>query len=300
MSEENENSVEEEKNNSNEKENENEQENENNKEKENESDDEKENEKENFTTYEDDLITLLNKLSETIDTFNTLSKKQADNAILETNIKITNCKSILDKMEEYINELKTEDESEKAELNKKLLNYKTEYYEILNKFKEIQDNYINQKTESALMDENLIDDEDNNNKNDIRMTTGTTGTHNLAVGAGNPHMVDGVLNEEKNNNKNNININNKKEKDNKNNENIKINNLKNNFRNNNPPNNEISLVSVFNTNNLGYNLSPNKEKEETFQEINRDYDKKKKLMVIVCVAICIFIFLLIFLIALLS
>ena len=43
-----------------------------------------------------------------------------------------------------------------------------------------------------------------------------------------------------------------------------------------------------------------KEKEETFQEINRDYDKKKKLMVIVCVAICIFIFLLIFLIALLS
>ena len=171
MSEENENSVEEEKNNSNEKENE--QENENNKEKENESDDEKENEKENFTTYEDDLITLLNKLSETIDTFNTLSKKQADNAILETNIKITNCKSILDKMEEYINELKTEDESEKAELNKKLLNYKTEYYEILNKFKEIQDNYINQKTESALMDENLIDDEDNNNKNDIRMTTGT-------------------------------------------------------------------------------------------------------------------------------
>ena len=300
MSEENENSVEEEKNNSNEKENENEQENENNKEKENESDDEKENEKENFTTYEDDLITLLNKLSETIDTFNTLSKKQADNAILETNIKITNCKSILDKMEEYINELKTEEESEKAELNKKLLNYKTEYYEILNKFKEIQDNYINQKTESALMDENLIDDEDNNNKNDIRMTTGTTGTHNLAVGAGNPHMVDGELNEEKNNNKNNININNKKEKDNKNNENIKINNLKNNFRNNNPPNNEISLVSVFNTNNLGYNLSPNKEKEETFQEINRDYDKKKKLMVIVCVAICIFIFLLIFLIALLS
>ena len=300
MSEENENSVEEEKNNSNEKENENEQENENNKEKENESDDEKENEKENFTTYEDDLITLLNKLSETIDTFNTLSKKQADNAILETNIKITNCKSILDKMEEYINELKTEEESEKAELNKKLLNYKTEYYEILNKFKEIQDNYINQKTESALMDENLIDDEDNNNKNDIRMTTGTTGTHNLVVGAGNPHMVDGELNEEKNNNKNNININNKKEKDNKNNENIKINNLKNNFRNNYPPNNEISLVSVFNTNNLGYNLSPNKEKEETFQEINRDYDKKKKLMVIVCVAICIFIFLLIFLIALLS
>ena len=287
MSEENENSAEEEKNKENPEENE----------KENESGDEKE--KENFTSYEDDIITLLNKLSETIETFNTLSKKQADNAILETNIKISSCKNILDKMEEYINNLKTEDESEKAELNKKLLNYKTEYYELLNKFKEIQDNYINQKTESALMDENLID-EDDNNKNDIRMTAGSTGNNNAALGAGNPHMIDGELDEEKNNKKNNININNKKENENKNKESIIINNIKAKERNNNNINNEISLVSVFNTNNLGYNLSPNKEKEETFQEINRDYDKKKKLMVIVCVAICIFIFLLIFFIALLS
>ena len=270
-------------------------------EKEHESGDEKE--KENFTSYEDDIITLLNKLSETIETFNTLSKKQADNAILETNIKISSCKNILDKMEEYINSLKTEDESEKAELNKKLLNYKTEYYELLNKFKEIQDNYINQKTESALMDENLID-EDDNNKNDIRMTAGSTGNNNAALGAGNPHMIDGELDEEKNNKKNNININNKKENENKNKnkESIIINNIKAKERNNNNINNEISLVSVFNTNNLGYNLSPNKEKEETFHEINRDrdYDKKKKLMILVCVAICIFIFLLIFFIALLS
>ena len=297
MSEENENSAEEEKNKENPEENEKEDENE----KEHESGDEKE--KENFTSYEDDIITLLNKLSETIETFNTLSKKQADNAILETNIKISSCKNILDKMEEYINNLKTEDESEKAELNKKLLNYKTEYYELLNKFKEIQDNYINQKTESALMDENLID-EDDNNKNDIRMTAGSTGNNNAALGAGNPHMIDGELDEEKNNKKNNININNKKENENKNKnkESIIINNIKAKERNNNNINNEISLVSVFNTNNLGYNLSPNKEKEETFHEINRDrvYDKKKKLMILVCVAICIFIFLLIFFIALLS
>ena len=293
MSEENENSAEKEKNKENPEENEKEDENE----KEHESGDEKE--KENFTSYEDDIITLLNKLSETIETFNTLSKKQADNAILETNIKISSCKNILDKMEEYINNLKTEDESEKAELNKKLLNYKTEYYELLNKFKEIQDNYINQKTESALMDENLID-EDDNNKNDIRMTAGSTGNNNAALGAGNPHMIDGELDEEKNNKKNNININNKKENENK--ESIIINNIKAKERNNNNINNEISLVSVFNTNNLGYNLSPNKEKEETFHEINRDrdYDKKKKLMILVCVAICIFIFLLIFFIALLS
>ena len=297
MSEENENSVEEEKNNENSNENEDQNENE----KKDESDEEKE--KDNFTTYEDDIITLLNKLSETIDTFNTLSKKQADNAILETNIKITSCKNILDKMEDYINKLKTEDESEKTELNKKLLNYKTEYYELLNKFKEIQDNYINRKTESALMDENLIDEEDNKNKNDVRMTTGSSGNNNQALGAGNPHMIDGELNEENNNKKNiNNNINNKKEKENKIKETITINNIKNKERNKNNNNNEISLVSVFNTNNLGYNLSPNKEKEEAFVEINRDrdYDKKKKIMVIVCIAICILIFLLIFLIALLA
>ena len=95
-------------------------------------------------------------IAETIETFHTLSREQAENAILETNIKMNNCKEILEKMEEYINDLKDE---EKTELNKKLLNYKTEYYEILNKFKEIQDNYINKKTENALMNEELIDEE---------------------------------------------------------------------------------------------------------------------------------------------
>ena len=88
---------------------------------------------ENFQTYEEDVITLLTKLSETIGTFNTLSREQAENAILETNIKISSCKEILDKMEENIQNLNNEDESEKAELNKKLLNYKTEYYEILDR-----------------------------------------------------------------------------------------------------------------------------------------------------------------------
>jgi uncharacterized membrane protein YvbJ len=66
---------------------------------------------------------------------------------------------------------------------------------------------------------------------------------------------------------------------------------------------EISLICVSNNNNLGYNLSPNKEKEETFQEINsdyQDYDKKKKIIIIICVAVCILIFLMIFFIALFS
>ena len=115
-------------------------------------------------------------------------------------------------------------DEEKTELNKKLLNYKTEYYEILNKFKEIQDNYINKKTENALMDEELIDEEDKD-KNNIRITTGTNGTNNSALGAGNPYMVDGEL-EEENNKKNNLNKikkeNEKKNNDIKNNGGIKL------------------------------------------------------------------------------
>ena len=210
---------------------------------------------------------------------------------------MNNCKEILEKMEEYINDLKDE---EKTELNKKLLNYKTEYYEILNKFKEIQDNYINKKTENALMDEELIDEEDKD-KNNVRITTGTNGTNNSALGAGNPYMVDGEL-EEENNKKNNLNKI-KKENEKKNND---IKNNMNSARNNivtTQDKKEISLICVSNNNNLGYNLSPNKEKEETFQEINsdyQDYDKKKKIIIIICVAVCILIFLMIFFIALFS
>ena len=59
-------------------------------------------------------------------------------------------------------------------------------------------------------------------------------------------------------------------------------------------------IEVSSYNHLAYNLSPNKEKEETFHEINQDYDKKKKIMITVCVAICIVIFFIIFLIALFS
>ena len=294
MSEENENSEKEEKEENSEKEEKDEKEVE--KEEKEEKEDEKEEEKENFPSYEDELITTLNKLSETIDNFNTLSKEQAENAILETDIKINNCKKILEKMEDYINSLKNEDE-DKLELNKKLLNYKTEYNEIMNKYKEIQDNYINKKTENALMGENLIDDD--NNRNSIRITTGTAFTNNNAKGAGNPHMIDGELDEEKNK-KNNIN--NKKEKENENKKNNA--NLKNNEKNkgiNNNTRNEISLIAVSNNNNnLGYYLSPNKEREDGFHEINRDYDQRKKVIIIICVAICIIIFFLIFLIALFS
>ena len=247
---------------------------------------------ENFTTYEEDMIILLNKLSETIEAFNTLSREQAENAILETNIKISNCKEILEKMEKYINDLNDEKENEKSELSKKLINYKTEYHEILNKYKEIQDNYINKKTENALMEENnlsnLVDEEEIKNRNTIK------GAPN---GAGDPYIVDGEL-------KNNI----KKNKENeKNHINNKLKNNKNEI--NNKISNEITLISVMNdnsileqnnTNIMGYTLNPNKEKEEAFNEINRNYDLKKKKTILICVCLCIFIFLVILLIAVLS
>jgi len=251
----------------------------------------------NFTMYEDDIIKLLNKLSETIETFNTLSREQAENAILETNIKISSCKEILDKMEKHINDLGDEDETEKVELNKKLLNYKTEYHEILNKYKEIQDNYINKKAENALMDDsnvtNLVDDEDKN-----RSTIG-------AAGAGEPYKVDGELNNTiKKTNKENKNENDNK---NKNELNLKSNNNKTASNNNN---NEITLLSVTNNDNsilennnsniMGYDLNANKEREEAFHQINKDYDSKKKKTILICVCVCIFVFLMIILIAILS
>ena len=128
----------------------------------------KEDNEEDFSKYEDDIIILFNKLSTTIDTFNTLSRDQAEKAILETNLKLNNCKEILDKMEQYIKDQEDREEINKTELNKKLLNYKTEYQEILNKFNEIQEKYISKKAENALLEKenenNLIDEDENKNK----------------------------------------------------------------------------------------------------------------------------------------
>lgn len=250
------------------------------------------------SSYEDDFNVLLEALSKTISTFNTLSREQAEIAILDATSKIKEGESIISKIEEELD--KSNNQEESLEERKKLKKYKQEFNDRVNKFKEIQDNYINKKTENALMDEELIDEEDKD-KNNIRITTGTNGTNNSALGAGNPYMVDGEL-EEENNKKNNLNKI-KKENEKKNND---IKNNMNSARNNivtTQDKKEISLICVSNNNNLGYNLSPNKEKEETFQEINsdyQDYDKKKKIIIIICVAVCILIFLMIFFIALFS
>ena len=244
-----------------------------------------EDDQEDFSKYEDDIIILLNKLSTTIDTFNTLSRDQAEKAILETNLKINNCKEIIDKMEEYIKEHQDDEAIDKNELNKKILNYKTEYHEILNKYKEVQDNYINKKTESALLEEDnekdLVDDDENKNKDKKNKK-------------GEDYIVDGELID--NNKKNNIE--NKKQVDNKKDDT----NNKKEIGLIGTKTNKNSILEHTNSQVLNYALNPkvNVETDEPFNQINKDYDTKKKKLVCICVAICILIFVIIILSATLS
>ena len=237
-----------------------------------------------FSKNEDEIITLLNKLSTTIDTFKTLSRDQAEKAILETNSKINNCKEILDKMEEYVKNNDEEEDINKGELSKKIQNYKSEYHEILNKFNEIQDSYINKKTENALLekdndnDNELVDDDEEKNKDKKNKNV-------------QKFIIDGEISDNKKNNKEKE-IEKKKEE---------INNKKG----------EITVISVSNNNQiiennnvnvLKYSLNPklHDENDETFNQINKDYFSKKKKMVLICVVICILIFLIIILSATLS
>jgi archaellum biogenesis protein FlaJ (TadC family) len=240
--------------------------------------------REDFSKYEDEIIILLNKLSSTINAFNTLSRDQAEKAILETNSKLANCKEILEKMEQYTENIENEEEFNKAELNKKIINYKTEYHEMLNKFNEIQDNYITKKTENALLekenDNNLVDEDDDNKdkKNKNKKVQ--------------KYIIDGEIIDD--NKKNKTDIENKK--------------VEENGKNNK---NDVTLISVSNNKNilqhnnsqvLHYSLNPNAnfENDEAFNQINKNYESKKRKTVLICVAICIFIFLIVLLSATLS
>ena len=108
------------------------------------------------SSYEDEMNILLDKLSKTISTFNTLSREQAEIAILDTTSKIKDGESILSKLEgELENNTNNHSPEELIEERKKLKNYKTEFNNIVNKFNMIQDNYINKKTKYALIDEEV-------------------------------------------------------------------------------------------------------------------------------------------------
>ena len=234
-----------------------------------------------FSKNEDEIITLLNKLSSTIDTFKTLSRDQAEKAILETNTKINNCKEILDKMEEYVKNNEDEEEINKGELSKKIQNYKSEYHEILNKFNEIQDSYINKKTENALLekdnDNELVDDDEEKKKDKKNKNV-------------QKFIVDGEINDNKKCKEKEI----EKKKEENNNKKGEITVIS--VSNNNP-----TIVNN-NANVLRYSLNTklHDEKDEAFNQINKDYFSKKKKTVLICVVICILIFLVIILSSTLS
>jgi len=106
------------------------------------------------SSYEDEINIFLDKLIKTISTFNTLSREQAENAILDTTSKIKDGESLLSKLEEELeNNSSRYTQEELIEERKKIKNYKTEFNNIVNKFKTIQDNYINKKTKNALIDD---------------------------------------------------------------------------------------------------------------------------------------------------
>ena len=109
------------------------------------------------STYEDQLNILLDRLSKIISTFGTLSREQAEIAIIDTTSKIKEGQSIIEKLKQELeNNTKNRSPEELHEEKQKIKNYEIEFNEIVNKFKIIQDNYINKKTKNA-----LIDDEQN-------------------------------------------------------------------------------------------------------------------------------------------
>ena len=128
------------------------------------------------SSYEDQLNTLLDRLSKIITTFGTLSREQAEIAILDTTNKIKEGESIIQKLEKELeNDPKNHSQEELHEEKQKIKNYKAEFNEIVNKFKIIQDNYINKKAKNALIDDDpkpkapdLLSNEERKNNFEIK------------------------------------------------------------------------------------------------------------------------------------
>ena len=117
-----------------------------------------------FSSNEDELNFLINKLTKTISEFTTLSRELAEKAIIETNMKIKEGESIIEKMNNFINNNDNNINKEDIiELNKKLNNYKNEFSNLANTFDITQKKYINKKAENALIYESNM----SNKKNDL-------------------------------------------------------------------------------------------------------------------------------------
>ena len=118
----------------------------------------------------------MDRLSKIITTFNTLSREQAEIAILDTTSKIKEGESVIQKLEQELeNNQKNRSQEELHEEKQKIKNYKSEFNDIVNKFKIIQDNYINKKAKNALIDDDpkqkapdLLSNEERKNNFDIK------------------------------------------------------------------------------------------------------------------------------------
>ena len=120
-----------------------------------------------FSTQEDELNIFFDKLSKTISAFPTLSRELAEKAIIETNLKIKESESIIEKMIDFINNNENNiSKEDNIELNKKMNNLKNEFNNLVNLFDIAQNKYINKKAQNALIDDIEISI-NHNNKNDL-------------------------------------------------------------------------------------------------------------------------------------
>lgn len=119
-----------------------------------------------FSSKEDELNVLLDKLTKTISAFSTLSREQAEKAIIETNVKIKEGQFLIEKMHDFLKDNENNiSKEETIELNKRVNNYKNEFNDLVNKFNRTQSTYINKKAETALIDD--IEVSINNNQKDL-------------------------------------------------------------------------------------------------------------------------------------
>ena len=106
-----------------------------------------------FSSQEDELIILFDKLTKTISTFTTLSRELAEKAIIETNSKIKEGEEMIKKLENFVkNNESNLNKEDMIELNKKINIYKSEFKNLVNKFNQTQSTYINKKAENALIE----------------------------------------------------------------------------------------------------------------------------------------------------
>ena len=150
-----------------------------------------------FSSQEDELIILFDKLTKTISTFTTLSRELAEKAIIETNSKIKEGEEMIKKLENFVKHNESNlNKEDMIELNKKINIYKSEFKNLVNKFNQTQSTYINKKAENALIED--IEVSINNKKTDLIeediSKKGEENNHNFGESNFNIQKRDSIIN----------------------------------------------------------------------------------------------------------